>query len=58
MEFADLLGAREDQVQHRAALDAMQKLLEQLDARAKAHAKASSRGDGGRRPAKGKARKP
>src|SRR6185312_14150505 len=32
MEFADLLGAREDQVAHRAALDAMQKLLERLDA--------------------------
>jgi AcrR family transcriptional regulator len=34
MEFADLLGAREDRIQHRAALDAMQRLLEQLDARA------------------------
>lgn len=34
MEFADLLGAREDRVQHRAALDAMQRLLEQVDARA------------------------
>jgi AcrR family transcriptional regulator len=33
MEFADLLGAREDQVHHRAALDAMQRLLERLDAR-------------------------
>jgi len=32
MEFADLLGAREDQVSHRAALDAMQKLLARLDA--------------------------
>lgn len=32
MEFADLLGAREDQVAHRAALDAMQDLLERLDA--------------------------
>jgi AcrR family transcriptional regulator len=31
MEFADLLGAREDRVQHRAALDAMQRLLERLD---------------------------
>src|SRR5882724_532688 len=33
MEFADLLGAKEDQVPHRAALDAMQQLLEALDAR-------------------------
>jgi AcrR family transcriptional regulator len=34
MEFADLLGASEDRLPHRAALDAMQRLLEQLDARA------------------------
>jgi AcrR family transcriptional regulator len=34
MEFADLLGASEDQVPHRLALDAMQRLLEHLDARA------------------------
>jgi AcrR family transcriptional regulator len=33
MEFADLLGVKEEQVQHRAALDAMQQLLEMLDAR-------------------------
>ena len=33
MEFADLLGVKEEQGQHRAALDAMQKLLETLDAR-------------------------
>jgi len=33
MEFADLLGVNEDQVTHRAALDAMQWLLEALDAR-------------------------
>ena len=33
MEFADLLGASEDQIQHRAALDAMQKLLAQMDRR-------------------------
>ena len=32
MEFADLLGAREDQVAHEAALDAMQKLLERVEA--------------------------
>ena len=34
MEFADLLGAPEDKVPHRAALDAMQKLLQNLDAMA------------------------
>jgi AcrR family transcriptional regulator len=39
MEFADLLGAKEEQVQHRAALDAMQKLLEALDARVQKGAK-------------------
>lgn len=32
MEFADLLGVKEEQVQHRAALDAVQWLLESLDA--------------------------
>jgi AcrR family transcriptional regulator len=31
MEFADLLGASEDKVPHRAALDAMQKLLQDVD---------------------------
>jgi AcrR family transcriptional regulator len=33
MEFADLLGVKEEAGQHRAALDAMQELLETLDAR-------------------------
>src|SRR5688572_8596354 len=33
MEFADLLGVKEEAGQHRAALDAMQKLLETLDGR-------------------------
>lgn len=33
MEFADLIGAREERVPHLAALDAMQQLLEALDAR-------------------------
>jgi len=33
MEFADLLGSKEEQAEHRAALDAIQKLVEQLDAR-------------------------
>jgi AcrR family transcriptional regulator len=36
MEFADLLGVKEEQVQHRAALDAVQWLLESLDAKASA----------------------
>ncbi|MDB5828354.1 MAG: TetR/AcrR family transcriptional regulator [Variovorax sp.] len=34
MEFADLLGVKEENVEHRAALDAVQWLLESLDARA------------------------
>jgi AcrR family transcriptional regulator len=34
MEFADLLGVKHERAQHRAALDAVQKLLESLDARA------------------------
>ena len=34
MEFADLIGATEQQLQHRAALDAVEYLLEALDARA------------------------
>jgi AcrR family transcriptional regulator len=34
MEFADLLGVKEEQIQHRAALDAVQSMLEALDARA------------------------
>jgi len=33
MEFADLLGVRQERAQHRAALDAVQALLESLDAR-------------------------
>jgi AcrR family transcriptional regulator len=33
MEFVDLIGGREQQGEHRSALDAIQKLLEQLDAR-------------------------
>lgn len=51
MEFADLLGASEDRVHHRAALGAMQRLLEQLDARA------SRRAPSGRRRARA-ARRP
>jgi AcrR family transcriptional regulator len=53
MEFANLLGVKEEQVQHRAALDAMQRLLEELDKRALEHAKASSRKAGSaRKPAR------
>jgi AcrR family transcriptional regulator len=33
MEFGDLLGSKAAQAEHRAALDAIEKLLEQLDAR-------------------------
>jgi len=40
MEFADLLGVKQERAQHRAALDAVQALLESLDARA------AGRGDG------------
>jgi AcrR family transcriptional regulator len=36
MEFADLLGVKEDKIAHKATLDAMQWLLESLDARAAA----------------------
>jgi AcrR family transcriptional regulator len=39
MEFADLLGVKEEQVTHRAALDAVQSLLERLDAKATGGAK-------------------
>jgi AcrR family transcriptional regulator len=48
MEFADLLGVKEEQLTHRAALDAMQWLLESLDARTAAAAT----------PANAKARRP
>jgi AcrR family transcriptional regulator len=34
MEFADLLGVKDEQIQHDAALDAVQWLLESLDAKA------------------------
>jgi hypothetical protein len=43
MELVDLLGAPESKLPNRAALDAMQKLLEQLDARAAKQAKAKRR---------------
>jgi AcrR family transcriptional regulator len=35
MEFVDLIGRREERAEHEAALDAMQQLLENLDARRK-----------------------
>lgn len=38
MELADLLGVKEEKAQHKAALDAVQMLLESLDARATASA--------------------
>jgi len=48
MEFADLMGVEEEQMQHRAALDAVEFLLKSLDARApvavKVRARAGSRG--------------
>jgi AcrR family transcriptional regulator len=52
MEFANLIGVKEEQMQHRAALDAMQQLLEGLDARARKHAKASARAAGPTRNSK------
>jgi AcrR family transcriptional regulator len=35
MEFADLIGAHQEEATHRAALDAMERLLEALDAKAR-----------------------
>lgn len=46
MEFADLLGVPEEREQHRAALDAMQWLLESLEARANGTHTASPNGKG------------
>ena len=43
MEFADLLGVKEEQVTHRAALDALQTLLESLDARCAAVPRSAAR---------------
>ncbi|HLF12192.1 MAG TPA: TetR/AcrR family transcriptional regulator [Gammaproteobacteria bacterium] len=48
MEFADLIGTREDKLPHRAALDAMQQLLEGLDARARKRTAASGKTAKGR----------
>jgi len=53
MEFADLLGAREERAPHRAALDAVERLLERLDARAARSAGGGARGArAARRPAR------
>jgi len=58
MEFADLIGATEQQIQHRAALDAVEYLLEQLDARTgKAAPAAQAKASGAQRPRKAAARK-
>lgn len=43
MEFADLLGVKQEQIQHRAALDAIQWLLESLDATGAEGAKPAAR---------------
>lgn len=43
MEFADLLGVKAERIQHRAALDAIQWLLESLDAKAAELAKPAGR---------------
>ena len=39
MEFADLIGIREEQIAHNAALDAIERLLENLDVQARKRAK-------------------
>ncbi|HMJ15363.1 MAG TPA: helix-turn-helix domain-containing protein [Polyangiaceae bacterium] len=41
MEFADLIGASEGQLHHRATLDAIEQLLEQLDALARKYDRSS-----------------
>jgi hypothetical protein len=43
MEFVDLLGVKEEQAQHRAALDAVQWMLEALDAKAAGRTAAAPR---------------
>ena len=43
MEFADLLGAREDRAAHQKALDAMESLLEAVDARVARAGRAAKR---------------
>ncbi len=58
MEFADLLGAREDRGPHRAALDAMQRLLERLDELAGKRAVAPAARRGARQARRGGSREP
>jgi AcrR family transcriptional regulator len=41
MEFADLIGIREEQIPHNAALDAIERLLEDLDAQVRKRAKSA-----------------
>jgi AcrR family transcriptional regulator len=50
MEFADLIGVTEKQMHHRATLDAIEQLLQRLDALAHAHSGPNSRA---RSPASG-----
>jgi AcrR family transcriptional regulator len=54
MEFADLIGVREEQIQHRAALDAMQHLLESLDLRVKKRTPRARGVGAGKRPKRGR----
>ena len=42
MEFADLIGIREREIGHNAALDAIERLLENLDAQARKRAKTAT----------------
>ncbi len=49
MEFSDLIAAREEQASHRVALDAMQGLLERLDAQARRRAAPAGKRSGKRR---------
>ena len=50
MEFADLIGIREEQIAHNAALDAIERLLENLDVLARKRAKSAPAKAGRRVP--------
>ena len=52
MEFADLLGVKEEQLQHRAALDAVQWLLQSLDEQVRSRATAAAQAKPRRRAAR------
>jgi len=54
MEFADLLGASADQVPHRAALDAIQALLESVDAQVRDASREAGEGAARRQAPKGR----